>query len=342
MAWFPLDMQTLAHPGHASECPLCHNTSKQTGWCIGAPGLNLQILRAAYIHRSTLIEATMSHCRDCDFGYFWPAPSANVLQDFYTQGGGRTAKSDAAEQADLNRDNHVQNVAIIDAVLQQLGMDVKKLRNKTVLEIGAGFSSMAKYFTEHGLHYIANDVSDQVLGFLKRTYQAATIDCMLNEIPEEHHSSFDLIFSKDSLEHHATPRSSLQKMFALLAPGGHIALTVPNLHSVAFKKLSITHPYYAFPPHLNYFSTQALARTLKDLGFEQIKTTTFTLPEEIHYCLELMMKLDLIKPDPDRMATLKQEGTMERIMVVARRPSEHSDPEDGSGRLAVGRRVRGL
>jgi 2-polyprenyl-3-methyl-5-hydroxy-6-metoxy-1,4-benzoquinol methylase len=76
------------------------------------------------------------------------------------------------------------------------------------------------------------------------------------------------------LEHVAEPRRFLEQAAALLTPGGHVFVLVPNMGSLAARLLGARYRYI-LPEHLNYFT----ARTLRALvarvpGLEIVETGT--------------------------------------------------------------------
>jgi hypothetical protein len=79
------------------------------------------------------------------------------------------------------------------------------------------------------------------------------------------------------------------------------------------------HPYYAFPPHLNYFSVSAFKKSLASLGLVDINVRTFSFPSEIFYCMELGIKLGVIRPDAEFLNKLSEHGQHERLLVTARK-----------------------
>src|SRR6185436_12016067 len=59
------------------------------------------------------------------------------------------------------------------------------------------------------------------------------------------------------LEHLAEPRAFLAKAAALLQPGGHLFILVPNAQSLAVRMLGARYRYI-MPDHLNYFTARTL------------------------------------------------------------------------------------
>jgi len=70
---------------------------------------------------------------------------------------------------------------------------------------------------------------------------------------------FDAVTFWAVLEHLAEPAAFLAKAAALLKPGGHLFILVPNMNSLAVRMLGARYRYLA-PEHLNYFTPATLAR----------------------------------------------------------------------------------
>ncbi len=87
-------------------------------------------------------------------------------------------------------------------------------------------------------------------------------------------ASFDAITLWDSIEHIRQPLAVLREMSQLLKPGGVLALTTPNISSLAYKLLGV-HWWILGPrEHIYYFDRLSLRRILEPLGFSVVKTFT--------------------------------------------------------------------
>jgi SAM-dependent methyltransferase len=210
-----------------------------------------------------------------------------------------------------------RDVHLLFQIINECGLDLSRIHRKKVLEIGPGLSSYTSAFIELGFDYWANEIGGETSDFLKRIFKVPVIQEPLGKIPNIYDGNFDLIFTKDSLEHHPSPAESIKKMKQLLSKDAWLIISVPNLNSYTFKNSSITHPYYAFPPHLNYFSKTALGKYLTEIGMRNIEARSFSFPGEIFYCMELCIKLGIIAPDFQTLEKLNDSGQNERLLIVA-------------------------
>ncbi len=71
----------------------------------------------------------------------------------------------------------------------------------------------------------------------------------------------------DLLEHLLDPGAFLARARGWLAPGGRLALTVPDVRSITARLMRRHWPYYAPPLHVHYFDRYTLGRLLARHGF---------------------------------------------------------------------------
>ena len=78
---------------------------------------------------------------------------------------------------------------------------------------------------------------------------------------------FDVVCMWETLEHVFEPRAYVAQASAMLVPGGHLFLTVPDIGSLT-ARLRGRHWRQIHPPtHVNYFSGTTLTRLLVQVGF---------------------------------------------------------------------------
>jgi SAM-dependent methyltransferase len=84
--------------------------------------------------------------------------------------------------------------------------------------------------------------------------------------------AFDVVAMEHVLEHVLDPEALVRRLPRLLAPGGVVAITVPNdfspLQRLARQRGVVGRDFWVAPPqHLNYFDAPSLSRLLERLGF---------------------------------------------------------------------------
>ena len=319
MAWTVQNMTPLKYPGHSSVCAICSDQELQTGYVLGFSGFNLSAIKVSAIVNNYWLESALCRCPKCDFAYFFPRPPSYLLEKFYCEGGGGTftLNNDDFERRRIEYGEAKSRVDSVISRLSSIGLQIS--RDQRILEIGAGLSSYADHFLKKGCEYIANEPGKHQADFLERVYGIRTLRTMVEEISDEFDFYFDYVISTDSFEHHLDPKASFLRVSRLLRDGGHFILSVPNLNSYSLKTISIAHPYFAFPPHLNYFSCLSLEVLCGISQLSPVLITTFTHQGELFYCNEMLIKLGLIKLDDQHLNALAETGSHERILLVAKK-----------------------
>lgn len=138
-----------------------------------------------------------------------------------------------------------------------------------VLEVGSGtggnLDMLARFGSVSGLEMDENAVAMSV----ERT--SGRFDVRRGRCPDDipfHEGAFDLICFLDCLEHIADDVGTLERMHALLAPGGSIVVTVP-----AYQWLWSAHD--AFLHHHRRYDRASLARCAHAAGYRIERTTYF-------------------------------------------------------------------
>ena len=81
---------------------------------------------------------------------------------------------------------------------------------------------------------------------------------------------FDVVSMADALEHMPFPKRALQAAHRLLAEGGHLFLSMPNLDCFGWKARDHlnANPYWSELEHLHNFGRRRLYALLDECGFE--------------------------------------------------------------------------
>lgn len=108
-----------------------------------------------------------------------------------------------------------------------------------VLEIGAGRSGFAASMQDcrASLHYTAQDITPCTVDYLQGVADAVHIGPVVGMGEER----FDVIFSTFVFEHVGDPRRTLEKLFALLEPGGSLFLFCPRYDAPFYLSHSADH-----------------------------------------------------------------------------------------------------
>ena len=149
-----------------------------------------------------------------------------------------------------------------------------------VLEIGSGDGAFLNSIRKArpDLQLVASDLdfSDEQRRALDRS-TIGYVDGMFEsaDIP----GPFHLIVMNQLIEHLWDVRKSLTKIRAILAPGGRLSLSTPNLEGWDRKYFaSSAWGGYYFPRHLNLFTPASLTRLLSEHGLEVVHIKQLVAP----------------------------------------------------------------
>lgn len=84
---------------------------------------------------------------------------------------------------------------------------------------------------------------------------------------------FDVITMWDVIEHVQYPKQELEKAFALLKPGGMIAVHTMDISSPTARLMGKRWPWY-MAMHVHYFGRESLGRVLTDVGYDIVWSGT--------------------------------------------------------------------
>lgn len=93
-------------------------------------------------------------------------------------------------------------------------------------------------------------------------------------IPETH--QFDVIFMGQSIEHMDRPKQVLRRLRCLLAPGGVVVVSTPNLDSRQIDWFGPTWAHWHPPYHRYIFSRQGLVALARQVGLQPVCFKTFS------------------------------------------------------------------
>ena len=202
-----------------------------------------------------------------------PKPSAEALKAFYAGEYFQRSHGTYAPGYDATERAHRDLVArlLLHAVETARGADGGRL-----LEVGCGEGWLLAAASRAGYAPRGLDFSDDGLRrFHPELLDAASFGDAFEGLDAliEAGEGFDVVAMEHVLEHVRDPEALLARLPRVLAPGGVVAITVPNdfspIQLAARASGAITHDFWLAPPqHLNYFDAPSLTALLTRLGFE--------------------------------------------------------------------------
>jgi O-antigen biosynthesis protein len=158
--------------------------------------------------------------------------------------------------------------------------------NNRVLDVGCSTGYLAKALGERG-NLVSGIEYDQASADKARPF---LVDLVVGDLeaPEIFDSfvdsSFDVLVFGDVLEHLRDPLPVLRRARRLLAPGGSVVISVPNI-AHGDVRLSLLAGHFDYRDtglldvtHVRFFTRENLDRFLRDAGFTTVDVRTTTAP----------------------------------------------------------------
>lgn len=212
-------------------------------------------------------------CPACHFVFSCPARNANLetaLEDYEPA---YLDYLDASEEDDANH-----------ATLARFVERHRTLAGARVLDVGAGSGKLVRFLRERGSEAVGIEPAGALYGrFLadEPCFLQTTVEELAKDPPEP----FDLVLACDVLEHVPEPNAFLAAIAALLAPGGVLLVSTPDVAS-AFARVCGRRWHYYNPYHVSYFSKATLARTAEPLGLRPIEFARLPRWKSVGYLLQ--------------------------------------------------------
>ena len=145
----------------------------------------------------------------------------------------------------------------------------KYVKNKNILEIGAGGGYLYHYLKKSSKSYEAVELSNKQRNYLKNKFRIKTYPTI-----EEVKKKFDVVIIVSVLEHVTDPIGFLKNLKLLLKKKGKIIIECPSINDPLIKFYNVQEykNFYYRPVHLNYFNRDHLIKIVKKSKLKLIKT----------------------------------------------------------------------
>jgi 2-polyprenyl-3-methyl-5-hydroxy-6-metoxy-1,4-benzoquinol methylase len=260
------------------SCPLC--------------GHPLRATRVRAFDRLVTGEGPFSvlECRACRYGVTDPQFRGAALDHFY---GTRYAESfyghsTTAQRGLLERARERFRRRAARRRYAGRPYTVSGLAPGRVLDVGCGGGQLLAHYATLGWQTFGIDPAEPAVAAARR--RGATVhQGTLSDQPWSA-GHFDLITFAHSLEHIPEPLEALKTARALLAPGGMVAITLPNWRCWQRRFLFSNRWFHLdLPRHLQHFSTDALRVTAKALDLDVVEigtdSTLISVAYSLHYVI---------------------------------------------------------
>jgi SAM-dependent methyltransferase len=150
----------------------------------------------------------------------------------------------------------------------------------TVLEVGCGPGLMLAAFHRRGWKTLGIERNEVAASAARRALGLEIVTTPVDELPAD--ARFDLIVLFQVLEHIGEPVVLLHECARRLAPGGRVAINVPNFASWQARFAGPNWLHLDVPRHLIHFTPGTLAAALERAGLE-LEDLRFASPEHDPY-----------------------------------------------------------
>ena len=154
---------------------------------------------------------------------------------------------------------------------------------RRVLDVGAADGLLSRHLSERGWRVTALE-GDEELAEAGRKYCERMLVVDLDGDLPDLGAPFDAIVCGDVLEHLVDPLRALTALGAWLAPGGRIAISVPNVAHLAIRLSLMAGRFDYFDrgildrTHLRFFTDRSLRRLLAAAGLVPVRRTATPVP----------------------------------------------------------------
>lgn len=229
---------------------------------------------------------TLVRCPECALVFQEPQPGADLLAKAYYH----DERFAQALMGDL-RETTLERAREKLVHLKATGTARAGLR---VLDVGASSGAWLEVAREAGMDAIGVELGEATAAGARARGLDVRTGTLEDALPGLGEQRFDLITFWDVLEHVPDPRHELRLAHELLAPGGHVAATFPNVEGL-YPRLTYrlltrrtgVWEYPELPVHFYDFSPRTARRLLTGLEFEVEAVRTFATPYSFYRATSL-------------------------------------------------------
>ncbi len=236
----PADAPACA-PAASTQCALC-----------GSMEVSLVQTGVRY-----LPEASVRACSGCGLVFLWPRPGEQELAAYY-QGAYR---EEYDGKVSPNTTHQKVQSDVLERARRLAPLSTPAAR---VLEIGSGSGALLEAVRPHAASVVGVEPGTAHREWANQTLGIETVE-RLQDLGQRR---FTLIGLFHVLEHVPDPVGFLKQIVPYLAPGGTLAIEVPNVTDalLAVYDVPAFPAFYFQRAHLSYFSAATLSRTVEAAG----------------------------------------------------------------------------
>ena len=205
----------------------------------------------------------MVECRRCGLVYADPRLTPEILIGLYDGYHQRGSKDEHTWET-LMMPNFAEVSDLLDDMIPEKGR---------LLDIGCGYGHFIQIMQNKG--WVASGIEPSERTSEYALSKGLDVRRMVIEDASFPENSFDAITAFYVLEHLFDPLAALNKIKAMLKPGGVLVLRVPHTTPIVklLRVVGVRNNLYDLPFHLYDFSPDTITRLLNKAGFDGIKVT---------------------------------------------------------------------
>ncbi|MFA7249261.1 MAG: class I SAM-dependent methyltransferase [Dehalococcoidia bacterium] len=204
-------------------------------------------------------------CRRCDLGFVSPRPVSTI--GLYTDPS-YFGESDSEAHAGYLAYDEDSNV--MHTYFERAARDLAERAGRgRLLEVGCANGSFLRAARDAGFEVQGVEPGDGA-ALVARAAGLPVLTGTLDD-PSIEAGAWDVIVLMQTMEHLPEPQAALDRLLALLRPGGLLMMTTPNQHSWLARVSGARWVEYKPPEHLFLFTPRTIRALLGRAGFEQVE-----------------------------------------------------------------------
>lgn len=213
-------------------------------------------------------------CTGCGLAYIANPPTMDELKLLYSAGASYHAALCDPSSTTFKTQDRIAARHLVETV--------RGVKSGRLLDVGCSIGQFAARARDAGFAATGLEMNGASAAIARSYYGLEVAEGTIHDAPQEP-GSLDVLTMFDVIEHVPDPLGDLRKAHDLLAPGGRIVLSTPNIDGL-FPKASLPlakkldyWPHPEPPYHLYQFSAKTLGAMLEKAGFAVRETRHFAI-----------------------------------------------------------------